>query len=129
VIILSKRFTDSGKWEKEWFRKLKPEYKAFWEYMRDRCDNAGIWDVDFELASFMVGCELDVEEIKKVFKKQFIEINDKKWFLTDFIEWQYNCSIKDLNPDNNAHLSVIRHLEKYKIKGLMRGIRGAKRPM
>lgn len=127
---MPKRFTDTDKWRKIWFRKLSPKHKCFWEYLRDNCDNAGIWEVDFELASFQIGCELDQQEIKEVFKKQFIELNSVKWFLTDFIEWQYNCSIKELNPKNNAHLSVIRALEKYKIKGLVRGsIRAQNAPM
>ena len=118
---MAKRLTDTDKWKKIWFRELKPEHKVFWEYIRDNCNHAGIWDVDFSLASFQVGCELNKNEIEKVFEKQFIKISEVKWFLVDFIEWQYNCSIKDLNPKNKAHLSVIRLLSKL----MSRGFKGA----
>ncbi len=118
---MSNRFTDTEKWKKPWFRKLKPELKLFWIYMLDNCDHAGIWDVDIDLASFMIGSELNINEIKKDFKKQIIEINDHKWLIQDFIEWQYKCSASELNPSNKAHLSVIRILERQDIKGLFRG--------
>lgn len=119
---MAKRFSDTEKWKKLWFRKLTPVHKCFWEYIRDSCNNAGIWEIDFELASFQIGAEINQTEIETVFKKQFIKINDSKWFLTDFIEWQYNCSLEELNPKNNAHLSAIRLLEKFKIKEVIRGL-------
>ncbi len=119
---MAKRFSDTEKWKKLWFRRLSPIHKCFWEYLRDNCNNAGIWEVDFELASFQIGAEIKPDEIERVFKKQFIKINDSKWFLVDFIEWQYNCSLEELNPKNNAHLSAIRELEKFKIKEIIRGL-------
>ena len=112
---MAKRFTDTDKWKKVWFRKLKPVYKCFWEYLRDNCNNAGIWEVDFELASFQIGAKLNQNEVERAFSKQFVRINGSKWFLIDFIDWQYNCSIENLNPKNNAHLSAIRILEKFNI--------------
>ena len=83
---MAKRFTDSEKWNKSWFRKLKPENKCFWIYILDKCSNAGIWDVDFEAAEFFIGTSLNRKEIDEIFKKQFIEIADNKWFIHDFIE-------------------------------------------
>ena len=123
---MSKRLTDTDKWKKLWFRKLKPEHKIFWQYLLDTCNNAGIWEVDFEMASFMIGCDVDPEEIKQLFSKQYRELDDgKRWFIEDFIEFQYKCSIQDLNPGNKAHLSVIRILEKHNIKGLQSPLEGA----
>ncbi len=119
---MAKRFSDTEKWKKLWFRKLTPVHKCFWEYLRDNCNNAGIWEVDFELASFQIGAQLNQNEVEAVFKKQFIKINGLKWFLVDFIEWQYNCSMEELNPKNNAHLSAIRLLDKFKIKETIRGL-------
>lgn len=127
---MSKRFSDTDKWKKVWFRELKPVHKCFWEYIRDNCNNAGIWDVDFKLASFQIGAKLNQTEIEQVFEKQFIKVNSNKWFLTDFIEWQYNCSISELNPKNNAHLSALRILDKFNIKGLIEGlVRAQSAPM
>lgn len=106
---MAKRFTSTGKWDKPWFRKLTPEMKCFWQYLTDSCDHAGIWDVDFDLASFFIGVELDEAAIRREFSKQFIELHDgKKWFVKDFIEFQYGT----LNPANRTHASVLSLLEK-----------------
>ena len=121
---MAKRFTCTEKWKKIWFRKLKPIYKCFWTYLCDNCNHAGIWEVDFESAEWFIGDHLDIEELKNAFKKQFEEVNSgKKWFIRDFIDFQYG----ELNPENRAHNSVISILKKEgAYKGLTRGLQGRK---
>ena len=123
---MPKRFTDTDKWKKVWFRRISPEHKCFWEYLRDNCNNAGIWEVDFDLAEFQIGTKLNQSEIEQVFSRQFIKLTDTKWLLTDFVEWQYNCSIAELNPSNNAHLSAIRILDKYSSNTINEGLERAR---
>lgn len=126
---MAKRFTDTAKWNKVWFRKLSLIHKCFWEYLTDNCDHAGVWEVDFETASYYIGEDLDINDIKKTFDKQIIEVDcGKRWFIRDFIVFQYNCNIKELNPANKLHNSIIQILKKYEIigayKGLVRGMQG-----
>ena len=86
---MSKRFTDSEKWKKKWFRNLPDKSKLFWVYILDSCSVSGIWEVDFELAKFFCG-KLDIEKVKKDLFKQYIEIeNGKRWFVKYFILLQY----------------------------------------
>ena len=122
---MSKRFTDSDKWKKKWFRCLSNDHKVFWIYVLDQCDHAGIWEVDFEAAEFFCS-GINESEIRQVFKKQYQEIdNGKRWFLKDFVDFQYGT----LNENNRAHLSVINILLKYKLienKGLVRPLKGCK---
>ena len=124
-MYMSKRFTDSDKWKKKWFRCLSNDHKVFWIYVLDQCDHAGIWEVDFEAAEFFCS-GIDESEIRQVFKKQYQEIdNGKRWFLKDFVDFQYGT----LNENNRAHLSVINILLKYKLienKGLIRPLQGYK---
>jgi uncharacterized phage protein (TIGR02220 family) len=109
---MAKRFTDSDKWKRPWFRSLKPRWKAFWEYVRDNCDHAGIWVVDFELAVYFVGEKLNPEEAAEIFAKQIHAFHGgTRWFILDFIEFQYG----DLRPNNNAHKSVLSSLHKNKL--------------
>ena len=110
-MYMSKRFTDTDKWKKKWFRCLSNDHKVFWIYVLDQCDHAGIWEVDFEAAEFF--CRgIDESEIRQVFKKQYQEIdNGKRWFLKDFVDFQYGT----LNENNRVHLSVITILLKYKL--------------
>jgi len=52
---VSKRFTDSEKWRDPWFRRLPTEYKLLWLYLLDECDVSGVWKVDLELATMIIG--------------------------------------------------------------------------
>ena len=106
---MPKRYTDTDKWKKIWFRKLKNDHKVFWMYVLDQCDHAGIWEVDFELASYF--CKgIKESEIRKTFVKQYHEFDDgKRWFIKDFIEFQY----RGLDESNRVHNSVITILKRH----------------
>jgi len=120
---MAKRLTDTDKWLKIWFRKLSPIKKCFWDYITDNCDHAGIWEVDFETAGHFIGGEINSDEIKEAFAKQIIEFADgKRWYIKDFIEFQYSCTINELNPKNKLHASVIKLLQKHNIYELVEGV-------
>jgi len=107
---MSKRLTDIGKWDKIWFRKLKPVYKCFWNYVCDRCDFSGIWEVDFETANHFIGENLNISEIKDLFKKQYIELNGgSRWLIKDFIAFQYGS----FNEQNKMFNPIKNNLSKY----------------
>jgi hypothetical protein len=46
--------------------------------------------------------------------------NGDKWFIPEFIDFQYG----ELNPNSNVHKSVIALLEKYNLEGYMKGSQG-----
>ena len=106
---MPKRYTDTDKWKKIWFRKLKNDHKVFWMYVLDQCDHAGIWEVDFELASYFCN-GIKETEIRETFVKQYHEFDDgKRWFIKDFIEFQY----RGLDESNRVHNSVITILKRH----------------
>jgi hypothetical protein len=105
---MPKRFTESRKWEDAWFRKLNPAYKLLWVYILDRCDNAGLWEVDLELATFYTGFEYPKEEALKILDSRIFPINDK-WFISKFITFQYN----KLNYECYPHRPIIEILKGY----------------
>jgi hypothetical protein len=120
---MAKRFTDTNKWRKEFIRSLQAPYKLLWIYILDECDHAGIWHVELDVASLRIGIELDIKEVIKEFGNHIVIFDDgKKWFIPDFIEFQYGV----LNSENRAHQSVLLLLEKYKIKGHLRSLQGRK---
>ena len=107
---MAKRLTDCDKWTKVWFRKLQPVYKCFWVYICDRCDHVGIWEVDFEMASLYIGADLDIDTIKTVFNKQYIELNGgSKWLIKDFLFFQYGPMNKDNKMFNTIEASLLRN--------------------
>lgn len=118
---MAKRFTDTDKYKKPFLRGLQGAYKVLWDYLYHDCDHAGIWIKDFEIAQIYIGTDLPVNEqdALRYFNNGQTRVvpidNGKKWFVPDFIEFQYG----DLNEDNRAHYSVIKILRKYNLLGKM----------
>ena len=83
--------------------------KLFWVYLLTKCDHAGIWDVDIELAAFQIGVDLDESKILETFNRKIVPFKSGKWFIPKFIDYQYG----ELNENVNAHKSVIKILNKY----------------
>lgn len=109
---MAKRFTDTEKWKKPFLRNLKAEYKILWFYILDECDHAGIWQVDLQVAEIKTGCKFKEADAKKYLcDKIQVFSNGEKWFIPDFIEFQYG----ELNEKNRVHYSVILQLKKYNL--------------
>lgn len=107
---MAKRYTDSNKWKKEWFRQLPLVYKLVWIYLLDNCDHAGIWEVEWDVLSIRMKEDIKPTEAYECMKEKITVIDaGKKWFIPDFIEFQYG----ELNPNNQVHKSVIQILDKY----------------
>ena len=98
-------------------------HKCFWEYIRDSCDHAGVWEVDFETAEYFIGESLSIDLLRESLKDHIIEIRGgNKWFIPDFIKFQYGR----LRNNNSAHISVLRILEEY---DLLEYANGDNRPL
>ncbi len=109
---MAKRFIDTKIWDKAWFRKLPTKYKLFWVYLLGKCDHAGIWDADWELAEFIIGEQVIFDELPQVIKDKMKFIKGKdQYFIPSFIEFQYG----ELKEHSKPHLSVIKRLNE---KGL-----------
>jgi hypothetical protein len=114
---MAKRFTEANKWADPWFRKLPIEYKTLWQYLCDKCDNAGVWKKDIELAEFYIGAQLTEKAALEYFNngKERIKLLDSGlWLLTDFVSFQYG----ELSMGCPPHKQILSLIEKYKSKGL-----------
>jgi len=114
---MAKRFTEINKWSDPWFRKLPAEYKIFWQYICDKCDNAGVWKRDIELAEFYIGVRLTEKVVLDHFnegKERVKLLSDDLWLLTDFLSFQYG----ELSTDCPPHKQILSLIEKYNEKGL-----------
>lgn len=112
---MAKRFTDTNKFRKHFFRGLPGAYKLLWDFICLDCDHAGIWHIDFENAQYFVGRDMPItiEKALELFNSDEIRIvvfdNNKKWFIPSFIQFQY----QKLSEKNRAHQSVIDSLKKF----------------
>lgn len=104
-----KRFTETDKWKDKWFRQLPAQYKLIWMYLLDNCDNAGVFDADWQLIGFFVGfLEIDERAVLEVFKDRITRISPDAYIINKFIEFQYG----NLNLSCPPHLKVLRCLKK-----------------
>ena len=123
---MAKRMTDTDKWKKRFLRELQPQHKLLWFYILDDCNHAGIWEVDLEVASLRIGesleCDIPAEDMlpKSFLEKIIVFDNGDKWFIPEFIDFQYG----ELNPNSNVHKSVIALLDKYNLEGYVKGSQG-----
>ena len=115
---MAKRMTDTDKWKKRFVRELTPQHKLLWFYILDDCNHGGIWEVDIDVASIRVGFDLSQDDLPSLFGDKVISFdNGDKWFIPDFIEYQYG----ELNQNSNVHKSVINLLNKYNLEGYLKG--------
>jgi hypothetical protein len=124
---MAKRLTDTDKWNKPWYRKLKSKYKVAWEYLRDKCDHAGFIKIDAEIISIDTNEKFTNEEILNVFSTKLIQIKDNLFWIPKFIEFQYtkksmisglilyNKISSGENLKRNAQVSIIELLKKNSI--------------
>lgn len=105
------RFTDTDKWRDGWFRRLPSRHKMLWLYLCDTCDNAGVWEVDQELATFEMGQPIDLADALACMGDRILPIDDgRKWWLQKFITFQHPTGLtKSVSP----HKNVIRLLERH----------------
>lgn len=106
---MAKRFSDTDKWKKSFFRGLEAPYKLLWMYILDDCDIAGVWQVDIDVACIRIGEKVSSTEALRLFGDRIIVFDQgKKWFVYDFIFFQYG----ELKTTNRMHQAVINILRK-----------------
>lgn len=105
---MAKRFTDTEKWEDEWFTDLSNDYKIIWFYLLDTCDNAGIWKKNVKKLNYLCNTNVSTDDLLKVFGKRIHILTDDKWFIKKFCIVQYGHDF--LQSKNKAVLSAVKKL-------------------
>ena len=103
-----KRFTETGKWDDVWFRKLTPATKLLWYWMLDKCDHAGVIEPDFDLASFQTGSPIGIDNLSEI-GERVRKISDTKWVIVKFVLFQYGKLSKDCKPHAPVFAALERH--------------------
>lgn len=94
------RFTDTKKWEEDWYCELKGEYQKLWDYICDHCDNAGVWKpnkIDFEIKT---GFKVSLDSFSKKVngdKLRIAALANGRWFIPGFIQYQWFTKQQSFN--------------------------------
>ena len=107
---MKKRMTDVDKWEKPWFMDLTPAEKCLVLLVFDKCDPVGVFVPNFKLWSMIIGADVNSAMLKAINGgKQFLFFKDEKWWVPDFVFFQYG----KLKPKSPVHQHYIKMLEKH----------------
>lgn len=135
---MARRFTETVIWKnKRWFRKLSPDYKLAWFYIKDQCNHAGIWEINcldlvddiglekFDLVDFIKCCNRSFDKItgQPIEKERLRIIEDDNLWLTNFIQFQCQSGDETVNIYGNFPKSAIQKLADYGLvkEGLSKG--------
>lgn len=118
-----KRFTDTDLWKKQWYMELTPAEKIAWQYITAECDNVGVWSTNFRLAEFVIGTQLDWEKFRLKCNGNIVVIKNGKWWLVDFIKFQYG-ELNEASPPHRSYIKLLMShgLYDYYLKGYAKGI-------
>ncbi len=105
---MSKRFTETNKWCNPWFRKLDPKRKLLWVYLTDNCDQAGVIEIDWELATFQIGTRVCAKDLDAFEGRVATLPKDKLWIRT-FVQFQYGKISRECKPHNPVFAALDRH--------------------
>lgn len=94
--------------------KLSPHLKCFVDYVRDKCDVAGIWQPNYILANTYIGGRIKVSEadlLKIDGGNQFKKLPGGEIFCIGFISFQYG----ELSENCHPHRKILQQLKKFEI--------------
>jgi hypothetical protein len=107
---MAKRFTSTNKWDKEWFMHLPCKLKCLWQYINDKCDQAGMWEANYTLASLHIG-ETITESDLAAFGARVEKFAPGKIWVVDHVDFQ-SGSLSEKSP---AHKPIFKLLKKYNL--------------
>lgn len=107
---MAKRFTDTEIFRDPWFRRLSLKHKCLWLFLCDECDFAGVWKVDYDLASYVIGDNITAADLEFINndKERARVVNDKLVLIVDFVDFQYGDKIK--GSSNPFHRKISNRL-------------------
>jgi hypothetical protein len=115
-----KRYTDTEKWESNYFASLDPDIKLIYLYILDRCDLSGVWKGNWAVAKVFTGSTRSVEEIKKLIgcvsisdftgKEKFVELDGGKIWAVRFLKFQNPNGIGSNKP---MVIGIRKKIEEY----------------
>lgn len=107
---MAKRFTDTEIWDQDWFIDLPNKYKLLWNYIKDKCDNVGIWRPNKSILQKILGEPINLDEFIQfinIEKERLRTLPSGRWWLKDFFIFQYGDKF---SPTSQVHKGALKAL-------------------
>jgi len=122
---MSKRFTETEKWEDSWFAYLTPTTKLFWIFLLDKVDDSGVWKKDQRRLNFETGMEIEIQAFIEDLGDRVIDLEDRI-LIPGFVQFQQG---RPLTEKVRFHQRILKLLEKHGLeqdgKGQVRVCKGS----
>jgi hypothetical protein len=121
---MSKRFFDTTIFEEDWFLEAPDGYSLFWFYMCARCDHGGIFKPNVALFNRTFQKDISKEKVFAFYnndKERVRVLPNGRWFLEDFIVFQYGKTLTLTNPVHKSivNLLALNEVSPTSIRGLI----------
>jgi len=117
---MAKRFTDTDKWNDEWYLSLSNDYRIVWQWLLDNCDHAGIIKRGVWMLNTCCRTTITEQDLLTVFKDR-IYLYDTFYFIPKFVKFQYETG---LNSDKPVIKSVRKLLQSKRLDILVNELYG-----
>lgn len=95
---------------------LSVQAKVVFEYIRDNCDNAGVWEPNYRLANFCINADVEWDRVIEELGDRLKKLEGGKFWIPRFIKFQYlSGECTSLKPASPPHAKIIRLLESHGI--------------
>jgi hypothetical protein len=111
---MAKRFTDTEKWNDDWYISLTNDYRIIWQWLIDNCNHAGICKRSIRLLNLMCNTNISEQDLIEKMEGRVIIANNN-WFIPKFLKFQY----ANLHSERNVIKSVVAELEKHDLLSMI----------
>lgn len=102
---MAMRFSNTDKWDDDWFLDLSPTFKSAWEYLRDNCDGGtGFIKVSFKRMSRDIKGDVTRETFDEHFGERIHWMSADALWLPGYLFEQF----KGLSPKVKAHVNMAK---------------------
>lgn len=85
---MANRFTNTSKWQDDWFLSLSNDYRIIWQYLNDHCSIVGVWKKGVKHLNYFCNTSITEDELKKNFAEKIIDCGEY-FFIPSFLKDQY----------------------------------------
>lgn len=108
---MSKRLTDTEIWEQDWYVELPNKYKLTWNFIKDKCDDCGVWRPNKSILQRIIGEPINLNEflcfVNVGEKERIMVLENGRWFLIEYFKFQYG---EKFNPKSPVHRGAFKRL-------------------
>lgn len=108
---MTRRFTATEKWDDGWYLSLNNDWRIIWQYILDRCTNAGRFKKNIRLLNFCCNTNITEDDLIKQLNGRVVDCGDF-YFIPKFLKYQYP---RGLNSNKPAILAVRKEILEYSL--------------